>query len=242
MRPRHDITAIFSTFLQWSEERFSGWVADPKLHRSMEKHLAQSAEAGNSVNDWALYWHKNWQVQTHPLAEAHLSSYLQESAFWAARKISTRFASQQYPLSDCFQIALFALGRILRGFNPDLGTKLQDYAQVSFRSFIRDTLRQRWETDLCSNWSLLRKLSQKRLTESLAQVGLSDREIARYQLAWKCFKDLYAPTRNQGMRQLAKPTAETWEAIAKAYNAERRRQLTEPGEECSPAILVVCQV
>lgn len=233
MRPRYDIRVMFSTFLQWSEDRSNGWSVDAGLRRSMEKVLQAPSESHNSDNFWALYWHECWQAESHSLAEAHLSAYLQESGYWAAQKMSRSFVSQQYQLFDCFQIALLSVGKVLKGFNPTLGTRLKDYASVSFRSMIRDTLRQRWETDLCSHWALLRKLSQKRFVESLENAGLTPEEIARYQLAWACFKDLYAPRQEKGMRQLPAPTAETWGAIARSYNTERN-QLTPPGSQCSP--------
>ena len=230
MRSRQTLIEIFSTFVQFEADRFQTWVTDFKLRRSMEKSLKQSDRTPPSEDFWVLYWHKHWQKEPQGIARAHLLAYLQEASYWVAYKIGTRFASEQYQLSDYFQMALVAVNRVLQGFERNRGSSLKDYASIVFKSAIKDTLRQRRETDLCTNWALLRKLSHKRSLESLQNGGFAPETIARYQLAWRCFKALYAPTQATGTRQLPKPDRATWEAIAQQYNRDRRTQLSEPGE------------
>ena len=72
-----------------------------------------------------------------------------------------------------------------------------------------------------TDWSLLRKVSQKRLHLALQNQGLSDREIASYILAWQAYKLVYVPAQETGSRQLAAPDLSTWEAISAQYNRER---------------------
>jgi RNA polymerase sigma factor (sigma-70 family) len=237
MRPRPSLTEIFSSFIQFEADRFSGWATDFKLRRSMQNCLVQMPEVNASENFWALYWYKLWQTQPASLAGTHLSAYLQETCYWSVQKTITSLASTQYKLSDCFQIAIAQLDKILKAFNPDQGSMLKIYAGVAFRSRLKDTLRQRQEADICTEWALLRKLSQKQLVASLENAGFTSEKIARYLLAWNCFKTSYVPTRATGTRQLPKPDRATWEAIAKLFNTQRQQQLNSPGAECNPETL-----
>jgi RNA polymerase sigma factor (sigma-70 family) len=86
---------------------------------------------------------------------------------------------------------------------------------------IKDTLRQRQEVEICTDWALLHKVSHKRSIEALQQLGLNPDKIAIYILAWECFKTIYAPTSGQGLRKLDKPDLETLTAIADLFNHER---------------------
>lgn len=235
MRPRQDTIEIFSTFLQLDAERFRGWATDPKLRRSMQSCLTRLPQP-DSENFWALYWHKVWQTQPAGLAGMHLSAYLQEACYWSAQKTLPILANAQYTLSDCFQMAIARLDKVLKGFNPNHGFGLKSYASATFSSLIKEILRQQHEAAICTDWALLRKISQKRLVESLQNAGLTS-EIASYVLAWNCFKTIYVPTQATGTSKLPKPERTTWEAIAKLYNSDRWSQLHPPGAECSAEIL-----
>lgn len=240
MRPRQDIIEIFSTFLQFDADRFKDWAIDSKLRRSMRSCL-DKAQPETSENFWALYWHKVWQTQSSPLAKGHLSAYLQEACYWAANKTTTSFASTQYLLSDCFQMAFSQIDKVLEQFNSKQSFTLKSYASVTFSNTIKEILRQRQEVDICTPWGLLNKLSKKRLVESLQNAGLTKETIARYVLAWTSFKNIYVPTqvpnRATSTRKLPKPDRATWSAIAKLYNAERHSQLNSSEPECSPEVI-----
>jgi len=238
MEPRQDITLIFSKFLEFSDDCVHSWIVDPRLRRSMERHLEQSSDASRSKHFWALYWYKHWQDSSNPGAKSHLLAYLQEAAYWAAYKMSKMLTSQRHQLSDCFQVALLATDGILKRFNPHRGTNLEGYALVAFRGAIADFLKQQQEIAMCTVWALLyNKLSTKRFRDSLANYGFTPEEIAQYELAWMCFKMLYVPTKIKGKRAFRSPPLETWKAIARLYNAERNRQLISPGRKYSAATM-----
>lgn len=234
MRPRQDTLETFSTFLQFEGDRATHWAIDARLRRSMQQCLQRTPQS--SANFWALYWFKLWHESETPQAVpfGHLSAYLQETCYWTAQKTLLNFAAVQYTLPDCFQVAIAKVEKVLQNFNPQQGFNLQNYASAIFSSAIRDTLRQRQEVDISTNWALLRKVSQKRLTEALQNSGLSEETIAAYILAWNCFKSLYVPTQATGTRKLPRPDDETWSAIAALYNVDRR-QISAP--EAEPAVL-----
>jgi RNA polymerase sigma factor (sigma-70 family) len=237
MRPRQGIIETFSTFLQFDAERPTGWATDAKLRRSMQSRLAQLPQPSTSENFWALYWYGVWQSPVASLAREHLAAYLQETCYWAAQKTIASFVSEQYTLSDCFQIAIASLDKVLKGFNPNQGYELKKYGSAIFSSAIRESLRQRQEVDICTPWALLRKLSQKRLAESLQTTGLSSETIASYVLAWNCFKTIYVPTQATATRQLPKPDSATWSAIANLYNTQRYAQVSATAPECRAELL-----
>ncbi len=229
MQTRKSVLDIFSTFLQFDTDWITRWITDPKLQRSMQQCLSQSSEYHISRHFWALYWHKVWQTQRSPLASAHLCSYLQEVTYWTAKKMTMNFSSS-LSLTDLFQIALLKIEKIFNKFKAQQGINLEKYASLVFRSIIKDELRQRREVNICTDWALLHKLSQKKLLESLQYRGLKSDQIAQYILAWKCYKILYAPTQAKVPRKMLAPEAAIWEEITKLYNKQSHKKPLEPEE------------
>lgn len=231
MRPRQQITELFSTFLQFEADHFDRWITDARLRRRMQQ--LQAAEAFSAERFWVVYWHKRWQEQPQP-ADLHLAAYLQESCYWAAQQTVRKFADLQYRLSDCFQIAIAEVNTILKGFNTERGASLKTYASMAFGSVLRDALRQRQIVDLCSNWTLLRRVSKKRLLEALKSGGVTESTMPQYHLAWVCFKTLYVPA--TPAERFPKLDSTFWERAADLYNTERQ-QLIPPGNATNAATL-----
>jgi RNA polymerase sigma factor (sigma-70 family) len=184
----------------------------------MQSCLEDSSEASDKI--WSLYWFKQWQGQNR-FAESHLSAYLQESCYWVAQQISQRFKATQYTLADYFQITNGEIQRVLKSFSFDRGIALKSYATVVLTNALKDMLRQRQAADICSDWSLLRRVSKKRIGEVITHAGVLATEADQYQFAWFCFKTLYVPSESSG-EQSAKPNAEIWSAIANFYNSKRK--------------------
>lgn len=233
MRPRQEITEMFSTFVELERDRFSKWLIDIKLHRNIQNCLECSPKVTNSENFWALYWHKHWREQSHSLARMHLSAYLQEPSYWSAKRTITKFANSPYTLADYFQMANAEIETILKSFNPEKSSSLKAYATMAIPSRLKDILRQRKEADICTNWALLRKVSKKQLLAALERAGLSPTVIAQYRLAWTCFKELYVQNQPGGTKALPEPERQLWEAVVNLYNKERQSQLTQPTPQCT---------
>ncbi|AHJ27550.1 sigma-70 family RNA polymerase sigma factor [Nodularia spumigena CS-584] len=225
MQPRQSIIEIFATFVQFDEDSFSRWATESRLRRSIQSCLQQTPKNTNE-NFWVLYWYKFWQVpETKFLAQQHLTAYLQEACYWSSQKTAANFVSNQYKVSDCFQIAIAQVDKVLQNFNPNHSSTLKSYASIVFGNMIRETLRQRREVDICTDWGLLRKISQKRLDESLQNAGLSSETINAYILAWQCFKTLYVPEKAAKSRKLSRPDEQIWQAIAQAYNSQTHQKV-----------------
>lgn len=217
MQPRPNIIEIFSTFLQFEGDRFSHWATESRLRRSIQNCLQQTSK-NTTENFWAIYWYKSWEVTaTKFLAQQHLTAYLQEACYWSSQKITANFLSTQYKLSDCFQIAIAQVNKVIQGFNPNYSSSLKSYASIVFGNAIREYCRQVGEVDICTDWGLLRKTSQRRFHDALKNAGLSSDRINAYILAWQCFKTLYIPQPGN-CRQPAPPDEQIWQAIAQMYN------------------------
>ncbi|MGD1918967.1 MAG: sigma-70 family RNA polymerase sigma factor [Pleurocapsa sp.] len=233
MLPRQETVKIFSTFIQFDYDRFGSWATDNRLRRSMRQCL-DKIPTESSENFWVLYWHQIWLEQPRGVAREHLAAYLQEICFWSSTKTISGFSSTQYTVPDCFQVAIAGIDKVLKGFDRERGFNLKSYASITFGNLIRELLRQKREIDICSDWSLLRKLSLKRTTEALAGAGLDAAVVESYVLARNCFKTVYVPDRANSTRKLPKPELETWIAIADLYNQERHTQLSAAGDPATP--------
>ena len=234
MRPRKSLIERFSAFVQFEADHFQSWLVDARLRRSMEKQGAIAPDTSTNDDFWSLHWYRAWQQTPDGLAKDHLVAHVQETAYWTALKIHNRFGKAQYGVADLFQMAIARFERVLKGFNAEQGSSFKGYATVMLANLLRESLRQQQAIDICTDWGLLRKLSQKRLTTALAQAGLAPTTLDQYILAWQCFKTLYVPSQKDSGRRLSKPDAGTWQAIADLYNRDRPQQLAATAPTASP--------
>ncbi|MEM9804462.1 MAG: sigma-70 family RNA polymerase sigma factor [Cyanobacteria bacterium P01_D01_bin.56] len=233
MHPRPSLIEIFAAFIDFQADRFSRWAVDPTLRRNFQRHQTQLLEGRSSESFWSLYWHARGQEQPKSLARSHLSAYLQEACYWSAQKVVKLLGRTPYRLSDCFQLASLEMHKVLAGYDPQRGASLKGYARLALPTLLRDVLRQRQEADICTDWTLLRRVGKQRLLESLRHAGLSSTAIEQYRLVWVCYKTLYVSAKGP-TRTVRKPDRERWNEIATLYNAERQQQLTEPGAAIIP--------
>lgn len=235
MRPRTTVLDVFSTFIQFAEDRFQRWQADPHLVRSMERCLTKPPPSTNGTLElsqqeggWVRYWHQVWQQSSGPSSQRaamHLNAYLQEACYWAAETISRRFATTSGTLADNFQVAIAHLERVLKGYRPDYGSRLKAYGRNAFGNIIRDYLRQRQDVNICSDWGLLRRLSQAQLQRSLLAAGISDIDIEGGLLLWQCFKVSCPPDPHRSVRGISAPDAAELTPAVERYN-QLRTQLS----------------
>ncbi|MEO1183977.1 MAG: sigma-70 family RNA polymerase sigma factor [Cyanobacteria bacterium J06636_27] len=242
MRSRQGITELFATFLQFDADRVIGWATDSRLRRNITNRQQKLSKPEESEDFWVSYWYKEWQSQQQNLASGHLSAYLQEVCYWAANKTATHFSSGQFTLSDCFQAIVTKTDKVLQGFKPDMGFNIKNYASAIFSSELKELLRQQKEVDISTDWRLLRKVTQKRLIESLENAGLNSRNVESYVLAWKSYQALYAPRKEKGTRKLSRPDDAVWESIANLYNQERQTQLSQPAPESNAETIEKCLI
>lgn len=235
MHSRQSLIEIFSTFIEFRADCFSCWVIDHRLHKSFQQ-CQDRFEEQSSEEFWVLYWHADWKKQPNGIALRHLSAYLQESCYWSAQKAMRVLGQTSYRLSDCFQLASADLEKVLTHYDPRRGASLKGYAKLVYGSSIRDTLRQSQEADICSPWTLLRRVGKRRLLAALRHAGLSSKAVAQYRLAWMCYGAHYGAAKCPN-RKLREPSQAQWTEIASLYNAERLTQLEESSSALTPESL-----
>lgn len=237
MIPRQTISELFSTFLQFEGNTFQCWATDPRLLRSIRRHIESLGQQKLSDSFWVTYWYKKWMKRPDYIAEAHLFAYLQEACYWSGHKALKNYAHLPYTLSDYCQLAGMNIKKVLQTYKPERNSNIKLYAVTVLLRAIRDLLRQRKETDNCTPWALLRKISKKRFTEALARTGLGPEIIAQYCLAWSCFNQQYIVKQANGSSQLPKPDPATWQAITQLYNAQRQHQMIALGLDGTPKMI-----
>ncbi|MBC7882859.1 MAG: sigma-70 family RNA polymerase sigma factor [Anaerolineae bacterium] len=229
MTSRQDPVTIFSSFLVFRDKHSVGWAIDPKLRRSMLNVLSQPQQT------WESYWYERYLEQLSPLPAQHLCAYLQSVCYTAAKRIASSFSTNTHSLEDLFQAAMLQTDRILQNFEPELGYPLKHYASSVFESAIRQTLREQKEVAICSDCSLLRATSQKRLRDALSRRGLSQEKQFLYIRAWQSFKLIYVPDHPGGTRALNWPSQPVWVEIFNEFN----RGLPFEQQQNNPANLEV---
>jgi len=239
MRPRQDITEMFSSFIQLENDRFSGWLTNIQLRTNMQNCLESYPEASQQQNFWALYWHKGWEAgrdpdmqQSNSFAKMHLLAYLQEPCYQVSNRMVALATNSVYGIGDYFQMAYVEFETILKTFNPRKSSGLKQYFNMALKSRLRDILRKQKEADFCSDWALLRKVTKKCFVEALKNAGLSAVQIGEYRLALTCFKELYTQNQATGTKTLPQPTSQLWQKIANLYN-NYRHQLSQTSSECT---------
>jgi RNA polymerase sigma factor (sigma-70 family) len=254
MQSRDTTLDLFSTFASLEGDRVRQWLSDARLRRNMQICLKDPSAPDNGVAEaaWSLYWYKVWQSHqesqtsqslsgkpTIPTSQQHLAAYLQEPCYWAALQAAQRFPKLEFRLSDYFQVVSSETTRVLKGFNPQFGIGLKSYASIVFNSVIKDYLRQRRAIDICGDWLLLRKTSQKRITEVLHHAGINPDEIEQYNFAWICFKTISVPMVNPrtNLDKSQHLDGTEWTAISELYNHKRNQQLSKSTPSLTPAQL-----
>jgi RNA polymerase sigma factor (sigma-70 family) len=236
MRSRDTNLDQFSTFAFLQGDRVRHWLPEPRLRRNMRQHLTEAQVPDEEISNstWAIYWYKIWQVQQEfppepkpdiAIAQQHLAAYLQEVCYWSAQKTALRFPQLGSTLADYFQINSRETARVLKSFNAQFGSPLEGYASIVLANLLKDHLRQRRAIDVCSDVSLLRKMSQRRITEILTQAGVTANDLAEYQFAWVCFKTIMVPLELAEIDSY-QPKKSLWTAVANLYNSKRHRQLS----------------
>jgi RNA polymerase sigma factor (sigma-70 family) len=246
MRPRKQLTEKFSSFLLIESMAQQRWVRSAALCRHLNQWQLRLGESPGDEKFWVTYWYQLWQKATPCRAGDHLCAYLQEACFWAVKSLADVLQSSQFSLADLFQTAIAQYDKVLRHFNPTYQPSLATYARYKFKHLTIDRLRQQKEADICSPWSLLRKLSGKQVREALAEAGFDPTDIGQRQQLWHLYKTLWAAQRIDQSRRLTQPDAALLEQLAQAYSHIQSQQAgipmdPMPGRQVERSLLELAQ-
>lgn len=231
MKKRQTVVEHFSTLLDAQEDNqckmLTRWQRIPLLENNMRRQVESFPSAGTKF--WLRYWLSEARTNSAPFPAQHLQAALQESCFWAARKIGNQLPTQGMGWLDYLQIAQIKASdpvALFKKYDDSRGMSLESYGQFQLERTILDTVRKGNEAAGYSSWGLLRAISKKALKGALQQESIQEPQLSHCLLAWQCFKEIYTPSRIN--RQLQEPKPEEYSAFAELYNQLRFPHDQEP--------------
>ncbi|URR36544.1 sigma-70 family RNA polymerase sigma factor [Thermosynechococcus sp. HN-54] len=191
-------------FLQLDTGDRRRWLCD----RRLEKYLTNAGYELGEPHTTAIQLFQNLQNQPHnpaaPYWRQALFCYLQETSWSVAMKLRDKVA-REHQLADCFQQACYLTSdplKLLRGFNPQRGTRLSTYAYRRIYDRVYDALVGTRQSD----WGLLKQAGRRRLASALQLQGYPEhhvRQIERLVYLWQNLVAEPAPPDQGLLGQLA---------------------------------------
>ncbi|PHV63278.1 hypothetical protein CSQ80_05955 [Cyanobacterium aponinum IPPAS B-1201] len=227
MQKRTNLVMQFSSFLCLKEESSSlitYWKITPELEQNMRQLLDQQeilAEEDDLIAQEFLEWLRDNQDN---LKKKHLIAYLQESCFFATKKVYQRFKNcwNIFTWQDYFQWANLLLAsptKLLAKYNQSLRYKLTTYARSKIESQLIDRAYQYMGWERASDWGLLRQLKSGTRKKCLQIIGgLKDSDLEKYLLVWECFNVVYSSKTIKKNQKLPPPSANHFLKITQEYN------------------------
>ncbi|MBP0017999.1 MAG: hypothetical protein J7647_10630 [Cyanobacteria bacterium SBLK] len=161
--------------------------------------------------------------------DLYLSAYLKNACWIAANdfhKKRRKIFQRIYDPSDYYVMAWEASRNkeiIFRNFHFESKHRVETHAIAKLIAKIRDeTYKEnpRFKQSKYKEYGLLRHIAKENNVEpALKSIGLTEREIERIILVWRCFKKIYRPQSKDGKR-LPQPTLEDCVNIAQLYNCQ----------------------
>lgn len=199
------------------------WVLD----RELENNMMNLLEHDSNVKEEFLT--RQFRNNLHsPLARKHLSAYLEKVGYYAGNRVYRKFQHTpvRYDLQEIWQIGWSIASdpdKFFKKYDPAL--PLENYANKKMERKIKEEIfHLEMGRNQLSDWGLLRYSTPKSLQKALQHQGYNQSRHDCYLLAYKCFKQIYAPQRSTGS-SLPAPTDEQWQAMANLYN-----QLAQPNQ------------
>ncbi len=251
MEKRKNLVNKFSSFISFTRvdgqnQTQLSWKVDFELENNMKSKVEADPQGKESF--WGLYFikilleqsqsdnqnlHKfNPECGMYTIAKRHLSAYLQEACFKAAKDIyhEFKYIKHKYSLEECFQIANIAASspeKCFRSFDFERNKiNVESYAITAFKRFVRNEI---YQQDLearrtkFSDYGLLKYISVKEFNEALLAYNFSASQIILYRLAWQCFNEIFQP-KFHSLSRTRNPSQDDFAAIASYYN-QRCNQL-----------------
>lgn len=224
--PRKKVIEQFSQFLDVEENRSPDaaipWKTIPSLESDMRHHMKSHPATESSC--LLECWHRACSSNS-PFPKYELAAFLEESCYWAARKIYKLPHPRKESIVDYFQYARHAAltSRTFSKYKDSQGMQLKTYLQDQIEKLLLKVIFQGQEAAASySDWGLLLNTSKKFTLKALIEAGIEEQQRNHCMLARQCFQDTYAPQRERG--RLQEPTSEELADIAEHYNQLRSSQ------------------
>lgn len=220
---RVNLSDKFSTFLLISDSAINifVWQQDLKLKLNIEKIIHHNI---NNAEQLACNFLNVVKEKNQPIFKNHLSSYLQESCYWAAKQVYLQKQNtlNLLTLEECFTSgneATINPEKILKKYQINAGCKITTYAQTRLKTIINDAIYKSRNRKLLTNWGLLKKSSKKQIKQVLTEIaGLSNQSMPEYLLVWQCYVDNAVSMIKGKNNRLSTPSNDQLKLMASQYN------------------------
>jgi RNA polymerase sigma factor (sigma-70 family) len=222
MRKRQNLVEKYSTFLKFINRNgrlLTNWEPQPKLEIHMKRMVELDPEAKEDF--WTQYWLKeSLKPNSDQLAKGHLSAYLEETCYWTAITTAQKLGAKDFTWMDCLQIARATVanpGKLFAKYESNRGS-IKNYSELKLKTAILEVVRVGRSKKKYTDAALLRVITKTALSQGLEKAGILPEQLPRYILSWRCFKEIYIPTKAVGSQKLEWPDGKQIEAIANRYN------------------------
>ena len=221
----------FSTFLLISDAQRNifVWKKDLKLKLNFKKIVQDKVtNAENVAYTFLSIFRENQQK----ILANHLSSYLQEPCYWAAKQVYNQKQNiiNLLTLEECFSSgneASLKPDKILKKYQINGGSKITTYAQTRLKTIITDSIYRNRKWKLLSNWGLLKKISKSQRKQLLQEIGgLKEKQLQEYLLVWQCYVDNAVSSNKSKRNSLSAPSATQLQLMTSQYNLLAQRFLS----------------
>jgi hypothetical protein len=212
------------------------WTIDPRLKRNLQKML--ESKPGLNREEALVIFVEQFRNGNDKFAVKHLQAYLCHITEKAAREFyHNQFNySGSLGLKDIYQEGFKIAsepGKFFATYNSSRGTYGYIYNDIKHK--IRDQVFQKLlrlkdaeiQLKKSKKYRILYTFSGnsgKKLKQALKFSGYSNIKLESYFLAWECFKEVYAPVKEEKYNP---PTQEQLEAMAERYRILQRRRSPE---------------
>jgi hypothetical protein len=234
----NEIVRLFSRrFRGWHDFNGGGisrqpcWYSEPRLKDSIINWLACNSQ--HNIEAFAIYCLANLENKSFALASNHLSAFLENIGFKAAKTVfikvqQTQNYNQRLPLDnsldELYQYALLAAtnpGDFFENYQPN-NCSFKSYSFVKIKGIIYDGVFAKHNTRI-TGYGALRRLGPRQRRKALELQGYQEPLLSQLCLAWECFYQIC--TVNEHGR--ISPTQTDWQNITRQYN-RLKRELSAP--------------
>ena len=242
----NEILRLFSRrFRGWRDFNGGGisrqpcWYSDSELEASIRNWLECNSQNNpqDNIESFARYCLINIKNPNFPLASRHLSAFLENIGFKAAKNVFAKLRlaqnyNQRLPLDNSldefYQYALLAADNPNEFFeNFQLNnTCIKSYAFAKMKGIIYDGVFAK-KNPRITGYGALRKLGVSQRITSLQSQGYHQPLLSKLCLAWECFYQICTTKVNGRIS----PTQTDWQNITKLYNRLKRQLPTRQAIE-----------
>ena len=221
----------FSTFLLISDAQRNifVWKKDLKLKLNFEKIVQDKVTNAENI---AYNFLSIFRGTQQKILANHLSSYLQEPCYWAAKQVYNQKQNiiNLLTLEECFSSgneATLKPDKILKKYQINGGSKITTYAQTRLKTIISDSIYRNRKWKLLSNWGLLKKISKSQRKQVLKEIGgLKEEQLQEYLLVWQCYVDNAVSSNKSKSNSLSTPNPAQLQLMTSQYNLLAQRFLS----------------